>query len=117
MKRLFWLGMGMAVGVLVVRAVTKKAQSYSPSGIAAAARGSGRNLVDSVRGFVDDVREGMHEREEQLRTAFAEGLPVDAVLDRELSKEFADELTDDDFDEVFGEPDDEDKQKDRKATR
>lgn len=73
MRRLFWLGVGIAVGALVVRAVSKKARSYSPSGLAAAARDSGRNLVDSVRDFVDDVREGMHEREDELRTAIAEG--------------------------------------------
>jgi hypothetical protein len=117
MKRLLWLGVGLAIGALVVRAVSKKAQSYIPRGIAAAARDSGRNLVDSVRDFVDDVREGMHEREQELRTAFTEGLPVDAVLDRELG----DELTDDDFDEVFGEPDDsgtdDGKDKGREVTR
>ena len=73
MRRLFWLGVGIAVGALVVRAVSKKARSYSPSGLAAAARDSSRNLVDSVRDFVDDVREGMHEREDELRTAIAEG--------------------------------------------
>lgn len=120
MKRLLWLGVGLAIGALVVRAVSKKAQSYSPQGIAASARDSGRNLVDSVRDFVDDVREGMHEREQELRTAFAEGLPVDAVLDRELG----DELTEDDFDEVFGAPSQPnadagngEKDKDREATR
>ena len=126
MKRLLWLGVGLAIGALVVRAVSKKAQSFSPHGIAAAARDSGRNLVDSVRDFVDDVRDGMHERELELRTAFAEGLPIDSVLDRELG----DELTDDDFDEVFGEPsgtgadrpgtdrgNHQDQDKDRKTTR
>lgn len=116
MKRLLWLGAGLAIGALVVRAVTKKAQSYSPRGIAGAARDSGRNLVDSVRDFVDDVRDGMHEREQELRAAFADGLPIEDVLDRELG----DELTDDDFDEVFGEPDDsepEDRDTDKEANR
>jgi hypothetical protein len=70
---LFWLGVGLAVGVVVVRVVTKKAQSYSPQGIAASARDSGRNLFDSVRDFVDDVRDGMHERERELRAAFVDG--------------------------------------------
>jgi hypothetical protein len=94
MKRLLWLGVGLAIGALVVRAVTKKAQSYSPRGIASAARDSSRNLVDSVRDFVDDVREGMHEREQELRAGFT----------GELDDELADRLTDEDFDEVFGEP-------------
>lgn len=73
MKRLLWLGAGLAIGALVVRAVTRKAQSYSPRGIAAAARDSGRNLVDSARDFLDDVRDGMHERERELRGAFLDG--------------------------------------------
>ncbi|MGH3681924.1 MAG: hypothetical protein ACRDT2_16945 [Natronosporangium sp.] len=72
MKRLLWLGAGLAIGALVVRAVSKKAQSYTPRGMAAAARDSGRNLVDSVREFVDDVRDGMHEREQELRATFTD---------------------------------------------
>lgn len=73
MKRLLWLGMGLAIGALVVRAVSRKAQSLTPRGIAASAVDSGRNLLDSVRDFVDDVRDGMHERERELHAALAEG--------------------------------------------
>lgn len=89
MKRLLWLGAGLAIGALVVRAVTKKAQSYSPRGIAAAARDSGRNLLDSAREFVHDVREGMHEREQELRAAFTDRVAVDDLapdLDDELDE-------------------------------
>lgn len=92
MKRLLWLGAGLAIGALVVRAVSKKAQSYTPQGIAASARDTGVNLLDSVRDFVDDVRDGMHEREQELQAAFADGVM--------LTDEFADEQPDD-FDEVF----------------
>jgi hypothetical protein len=104
MKRLFWLGVGLAAGALVVRAVSKKAKAYSPRGIAAATRDSGRNLFDSVRDFVDDVRDGMHEREHELRTALAAGVSIDE-LDADLSLEEFEELEqleDEDFDEVFG---------------
>ncbi|HLU33351.1 MAG TPA: hypothetical protein VKZ74_04930 [Natronosporangium sp.] len=73
MKRLLWLGAGLAIGALVVRAVSRRAQSYTPRGIAAAMRNSGRNALDSVRDFVDDVREGMREREFELQAALAEG--------------------------------------------
>lgn len=76
MKRLLWLGAGLAVGALVVRAVSRKAQSYTPRGIAAAAMDSGRSLVESVRDFVDDVRDGMHEREHELQAAFLDGAAV-----------------------------------------
>lgn len=77
MKRLLWLGAGLAIGALVVRAVTKKARSYSPGGIAAAARDSSRNLLDSAREFVHDVREGMQEREQELRAAFTDQAAID----------------------------------------
>lgn len=77
MKRLLWLGIGLAVGALVVRAVSKKAQSFTPRGIAAAARDGGRNLVDSVRDYLDDVRDGMHEREQELQAAFRDGVVLD----------------------------------------
>lgn len=77
MRRVFWLGAGIAVGALVVRAVTKRAQSFTPRGLAAGLGESAGNLVDSVRGFLDDVREGMSEREAQIHAAFAEGIALD----------------------------------------
>jgi hypothetical protein len=87
MKRLLWLGIGLAVGALVVRAATKKARAFSPQGIAASARESAGGLVAQVRNFVDDVREGMHEREDEIHAAFAESgrvhLDDDFDLDRE----------------------------------
>jgi hypothetical protein len=73
MRRLLWLGVGLAVGALAVRAITKKAQAFTPSGIAGSVRRSGGGLLDGVRTFVEDVREGMAEREEQIHAAFAEG--------------------------------------------
>jgi hypothetical protein len=83
MKRLLWLGAGLAVGALVFRAVSKRAQSYTPRGLAAAARGSGRNLVDSVRDFIDDVRDGMHEREQELQAAILDGADLGEEFDGE----------------------------------
>jgi hypothetical protein len=73
MKRLLWLGVGLAIGGLVVRAVSKKAQAYSPSGLAGAARESAGELVTSVRSFVDDVRDGMAAREQQIHQAMLAG--------------------------------------------
>lgn len=77
MKRMLWLGIGLAVGALVVRAVTKKAQALTPQGIAGSARESASGLVDSVRSFVDDVRDGMAEREQEIHAAFIEGVAID----------------------------------------
>ena len=35
MKRLLWLGLGVAVGAVIVRKVTRKAEEFTPTGIAA----------------------------------------------------------------------------------
>jgi hypothetical protein len=67
MRRLFWLGVGVAIGALVVRKITKTAEAYSPRGLAGNARGSAIALLDSVRAFVDEAREASAEREIELR--------------------------------------------------
>jgi hypothetical protein len=79
MRRLFWLGLGVAVGVVVARQVTRTVQAYSPAGIAGQARNSAAGLIGSVRDFVADVREGMAEREEQIQSAFEQGVSLDEL--------------------------------------
>ena len=73
MKRLLWLGVGLAVGALVVRKLTRKANEFTPTGIATSLSQSAGGLVESMRSFVDDVRDAMTEREEQIHQAFAQG--------------------------------------------
>jgi hypothetical protein len=73
-KRVLWLGVGLAVGALVFRALSKKAAAFTPSGIAASARDSAGGVLGSVRSFVEDVREGMAEREEEIHAAFTDGV-------------------------------------------
>ncbi len=77
MRRVLWLGVGLAVGALVFRALSKKAQAFTPGGIAASARNSAGGLVGSVRSFVDDVRDAMAEREEEIHAAFTDGIVLD----------------------------------------
>ncbi|GAB3140988.1 hypothetical protein GCM10027290_12820 [Micromonospora sonneratiae] len=77
MKRLLWLGVGLAVGALVVRKLTRTAQSYTPGGIAASLSESAGGAVEQLRSFVADVRDGMAERERQIHEAFAEGVAFD----------------------------------------
>jgi hypothetical protein len=72
-RRLFWLGVGLAVGALVVRQVSRAAHAYTPTGLAASARNSAAGWWDSVQDFVADVREGMAEREQEIHEAFASG--------------------------------------------
>jgi hypothetical protein len=81
MKRLLWLGVGLAVGALVVRKMTQKANEFTPSGIATSLSQSAGGLVESMRSFVDDVREAAAAREQQINQAFAEGELYDAGLD------------------------------------
>lgn len=80
MRRMLWLGIGLAVGALVVRAVTKKAQAFTPEGLAMSTRNAAVGLADSVRGFVDDIRDGMVEREAEIQAAFAAGNTLDDDL-------------------------------------
>ena len=77
MKRLLWLGVGLAVGALAVRAVSKKMQAFTPEGLAGSARQTAGGLADSVRSFIGDVRDGMAEREQEIHSAFAEGVALD----------------------------------------
>lgn len=79
MRRLFWVALGATIGVLAVRKVTKTIEAYSPAGV-------GRSLSsvgDGLRELADVVREGMAEREAELRVA----LGVDAgTLDPEAAQ-------------------------------
>jgi hypothetical protein len=65
MRRLFWVTVGAAAGVYVVRKVQKTARAYSASGLADRAEG----LSATIRHFADEVRAGMSERELELRDA------------------------------------------------
>jgi hypothetical protein len=77
MRRLFWLGVGAAVGVLVVRRASRAAQSFTPQGMAAGLAASIGELGDAVRDFAREVRAGMAEREAEILAALAaEGTPL-----------------------------------------
>ena len=74
MRRLLWLGVGLAVGALVVRKLSRTAQAYTPGGIASSLSESAGSAVETFRSFVQDVRDGMAEREQQIHEAFAQGV-------------------------------------------
>ena len=98
MKRLFWLGVGIAVGAVVVRQLSRTAHAYSPSGLAESARNSAAGLWESVQDFVADVREGMAEREEEIQAAFAQGVSLRDVDEEELYEELEYGVLNDDED-------------------
>lgn len=79
MRRLFWVALGAVAGVLLVRKLTKAAEAYTPAGVARSAS----DLGEGLRELAAAVREGMAEREEELRIA----LGVDAgTLDPETAR-------------------------------
>lgn len=90
LKRLLWLGVGVAVGVVVVRAIARGAEAVSPSGIAGRVRETAVTAGGSLRSFMDDVSEGMREKEAELQAAIAEGRSIQPLLDEE------EEVSDDD---------------------
>ncbi|WP_223933017.1 DUF6167 family protein [Arthrobacter sp. StoSoilB5] len=65
MKRIVWMGVGVAIGVIAFRKVTEAKANIGPDGLN---RAVGR-LADGLFDFADAVRSGMHEREEDLRAA------------------------------------------------
>jgi hypothetical protein len=97
MKRLFWLGVGIAVGAVVVRQLSRTVHAYSPSGLAESARNSAAGLWESVQDFVADVRDGMAEREEEIQAAFAQGVSLSDV-EEELYEELEYGVLNDDED-------------------
>ena len=78
-RRLFWVALGAVAGVLVVRRLTRAVEAYTPAGVAR----SVSDVGDGLRQLAAAVREGMAEREEELRIA----LGVDAgTIDPETAQ-------------------------------
>jgi hypothetical protein len=69
MRRLFWLAMGITIGALVVRKLSRAAARLTPRGMSQGLAASLGELADALREFAADVRAAMSDREEQLRTA------------------------------------------------
>jgi hypothetical protein len=67
MRRLFWLVMGITIGVLVVRKLSRAAEKLTPRAMAGGIGAGLADLADSVREFTHDVRAAMNEREAELR--------------------------------------------------
>ncbi len=70
MKRIFWLLVGIGLGVYAVTRLRSRAKALSPAGLTNAAD----KIADAVRDFGDQVRAGMDQRETELREAL--GLDV-----------------------------------------
>jgi chromosome condensin MukBEF MukE localization factor len=76
MRRLFWLVMGVTIGAIIARRITRAASKLTPGGMA---QGIGQGLSDlaaAIGEFAADVRAAMNEREAELR----EGTGLDGEL-------------------------------------
>lgn len=69
MRRLFWLAMGVTIGVLVMRKLSRMAAKLTPTGMAQSLAAGLGDFAEALREFGADVREAMTERETQLRAA------------------------------------------------
>jgi hypothetical protein len=76
MRRLFWLAMGITIGALVVRKLSRAAEKLTPQGIVAQLAEGLRDLADAIGDFGADVRAAATAREEELRA----GTGLDAPL-------------------------------------
>lgn len=65
MKKIFWVGIGIGIGVLVARKLTSAKNMVGPDGLN---RAVGR-FSDSLHDVADAFREGMNERETELKAA------------------------------------------------
>jgi F0F1-type ATP synthase membrane subunit a len=65
MRRIFWLIVGVAVGVYAVTRLKKRAQQLAPDSL----QQSAEKVASAIRHFGDEVRAGMAERETELRDA------------------------------------------------
>ena len=66
MRRLFWLGVGVAAGVALSRKARRVAHAATPAGVAANLGEAVHELATAVGSFGADIRAGMAEREEEL---------------------------------------------------
>ena len=66
MKRMFWLGVGLAAGAYVARRAQAAAESLTPAGIGANLADGLRELGAGIGAFGAEVRAGMAEREHEL---------------------------------------------------
>ncbi|MCU1589484.1 MAG: hypothetical protein JWP11_740 [Frankiales bacterium] len=67
-RRMFYIALGATVGILVVRKASQAAKKLTPAGMQSSLTGALGGLGDAIRDFGENVRDGMAEREDQLRS-------------------------------------------------
>lgn len=77
MKRLVWMGIGVAIGIIALRKVDEKNFGLGHEGLERAVAGITQGIYD----FVDAVRVGMRERDTELRVALKASSAVQVPSD------------------------------------
>ena len=67
-RRVFYIALGATVGILIVRKASQTAQRFTPAGVQGSMTGALGGLGEAIRDFGANIRAGMAEREDQLRT-------------------------------------------------
>jgi hypothetical protein len=67
-RRVFYIALGATVGILVVRKMSQAASKFTPAGVQSSLTGALGGLGDAIRDFGENVRAGMAEREDLLRS-------------------------------------------------
>jgi hypothetical protein len=82
-RRLFWLGLGLAVGVYATRRASEAAHALTPAGVGANLADGLRELGAGLGAFGAEVRAGMTERERELAELVERrtGAPLPALSD------------------------------------
>lgn len=70
-KNVFWLLLGLALGIWVMRKLNRIARDYSPTGIAGRAQSTWGQFRDGMLAFGRDVKARADAREVELRAALA----------------------------------------------
>ncbi len=78
MRRLFWVGVGVALTVVVVRQGRRLVEAYAPAGSTDAVDGALR-VTRALRAARDDFRAGVAERESELLDALVGDVDLDAL--------------------------------------
>jgi hypothetical protein len=84
MRRLFWLAMGITIGVLVVRKLSAAAERLTPGSIGRQIADSLGDLAEAIGDFGADVRAAAAERESELRAGTGLDAPLPAHGDASL---------------------------------
>ncbi len=68
LRRLFWFAIGVGFAVFVITKVRGLLKKATPEALGNRVSGAATGVGDSARDFVNRVRAGMAEREEEIRT-------------------------------------------------